>query len=72
LVDEVLAGTGAERECLWPGDILVAYDGTSLSDIQQLIRLTRSDSIGRRVRLTILRQGKRLEKNVILGPRPPS
>jgi membrane protease YdiL (CAAX protease family) len=72
LVDEVVAGTAAEREGIWPGDILVAYDGTALSDFQQLIRLTHSGSIGRRVRLTILRQGKRLEKNVTLGPRPPS
>jgi membrane protease YdiL (CAAX protease family) len=72
LVDEVLAGTGAEREGIRPGDILVAYDGTALSDFQQLIRLSHSGSIGQRVRLTILRQGKRLEKNVTLGPRPPS
>jgi membrane protease YdiL (CAAX protease family) len=70
LVEEVFPGTAAEREDIRLGDILVTYDGTALSDFRQLKALVRSEPIGKQVHLTIIRQGKKLEKKVILGPRP--
>ena len=38
LVDEVVAGTAAEREGIRPGDILAAYDGTALSKFSAVDR----------------------------------
>ncbi len=55
------------------GDIIVAIDGVSLRDMDDLIvYLSDHTSVGQRVTLTVLRNGRRQRIQVTLGERPAS
>jgi S1-C subfamily serine protease len=52
------------------GDIIVAIDGVSVQDMDDLIVYLADKSVGQRVTLTVLRDGAKRSINVTLGERP--
>ena len=54
------------------GDIIVAIGGVSLEDMDDLIVYLAEKSVGQRVILTVLRDGRRQRIQVTLGERPAS
>jgi S1-C subfamily serine protease len=52
------------------GDIIVAIDGVSVQDMDDLIVYLADKSVGRRVTLTVLRDGAKRSVKVTLGERP--
>ncbi len=56
-VVEVVAGSPAERAGLLPGDLVLAVDGTPLRDAQSLQRVLLEEAIGRRLEVTVVRNG---------------
>ncbi len=56
-VADVVPGSPASRSGILPGDLLVAVNATPLADARSLQRLMFEDSIGRRMELTVLRNG---------------
>jgi serine protease Do len=61
LVSEVLKASPAEKAGLKQGDVVVAYNGKEIRDASQLRNEAASSPIGREVRVTILREGKKSE-----------
>ncbi|MCS7116322.1 MAG: trypsin-like peptidase domain-containing protein [Nitrososphaerales archaeon] len=54
------------------GDVIVSIDGLEVRGIEDiLVYLQRNKRAGEQVKITVLREGKLLEFNVILGERPP-
>jgi S1-C subfamily serine protease len=66
-VAQVITGSPADNAGLRPGDILVAVEGTSLGSSTELQRRMVEDAIGRRVEITVWRNGALVD--VIAVPR---
>lgn len=69
-ITEVLPGSAAERAGLKPGDRVVAWQGTPLTQAAELIKAVRAQP-GQRVALGIERGGQRLDIPVTLDSTPP-
>lgn len=76
IVQNVNAGTAAEKAGLKPYDIIVKIDGKSVKDSGDMLRMIATKSVGSEVNLTILRKpedgGKSEETTLtaVLGERP--
>jgi S1-C subfamily serine protease len=70
LVVGVSPGAPADQAGLLVGDVLVAFDGTTVDEPERLLRLLTGDLIGRTVPLTLLRAGQPTEVTVTVGDRP--
>ncbi len=67
LVTQVEPTSPAARAGIEAGDIIVAVDGTEVKESGDLPRMIGERRPGEQVRVTLLRQGKRLEKTVTLA-----
>lgn len=56
-VVQVVDGSPAERSGLHPGDLILAIDGSPLGDAQSLQKRMFAEAIGRRMEITVLRNG---------------
>jgi S1-C subfamily serine protease len=56
-VVEVVAGSPAQQAGLFPGDLVLAVNGTPLRDVQSLQRVLFDDAIGQRMEVSVLRNG---------------
>jgi serine protease Do len=70
LVVRVDPGTPADDGGLEHGDVVLEVDGLPIDDTRDLIGFVSGKEPGSSVALTILRDGKRVEKRVELGERP--
>ncbi|HEV2671564.1 MAG TPA: trypsin-like peptidase domain-containing protein [Gemmatimonadales bacterium] len=52
------------------GDVLVAIDGESIEGFEQLLDVLSGDSVGKKVRLDVVRAGKPREIEVVIRERP--
>ncbi len=64
-VVEVVEGSPAARAGLRPEDLLLAIDGTPVERVDDVQRLMVSDVIGTRVALEILREGRRVDVDLV-------
>jgi serine protease Do len=62
---EVVAGSPAAEAGLRPEDLLVAVDGTVVEKVDDVQRLMVGDRIGTSVRLDVVREGRRLELELV-------
>jgi serine protease Do len=69
-VVDVLKGGPAEQALLERGDVIVKIDAQPIWDVRQLQRLIRSQSVNRRLSLTVLRGSSRATIPVIVGAMP--
>lgn len=70
-IDEVVPGSGAAAAGVRVGDLLAALDGTEVIDRFALRRMISGKAPGDRVRLSLVRDGGRLEVEAVLGRRQP-
>jgi S1-C subfamily serine protease len=70
---EVLPGSGAEAAGLQPargsrlGDVIVAVDGEEVESGEDVLDALENRSVGEKVRITVARDGERLDVDVTLG-----
>jgi S1-C subfamily serine protease len=65
IIASVEADSPAARAGLAAGDILIALDGAPVTGADDLIRMLAGDKIGRRLEVTILRNGSREVRSLI-------
>jgi 2-alkenal reductase len=70
LVQNVLPGTPAHTAGLRPGDVIIAVNDTTIDEEHPLINVLLDYQPGDTVRLTVLRDGRRLQMQVTLAERP--
>jgi S1-C subfamily serine protease len=70
LVQTVVQGGPAAKAGLRSGDIIVAIDETVVRDMDNLIVYLADTTVGQKVTLTVLREGRRQRIEVRLGERP--
>jgi len=59
VVDQMSRDSAAYRNGLEPGDIIVAVNGTTITDPSQFVRLIADATIGSTAQITIVREGRR-------------
>jgi serine protease Do len=67
LVARVVPGGPADQAGVRAGDLIVAVDGQDVKDAADLPRLIEADQPGTHVRLTLIRNGRKLDFDVVLG-----
>ncbi len=70
-VQRVVAGEGGEKAGLKEGDIVLKVDGRDVSPEATLSYIVANIKPGTRIPLDILREGKPMRLNAIVGTRPP-
>jgi Do/DeqQ family serine protease len=61
VIVELLRGSPADRAGVQPGDVVVAVDGRPLDETAQLRNALAQVEVGSELRLTVLREGRRIE-----------
>ena len=69
VISSVLKDQPAERAGLRRNDVIVEYDGQPVTDLQKFRLRVADTPVGRHVPVAILRDGKRMDMTVTLGPR---
>jgi serine protease Do len=59
VVNQMSRDSAAYRNGIEPGDVIIAVNGTTISDPSQFVRMIADSSIGSTVRIEILRDGRR-------------
>ena len=67
LVNEVVKGSPAEKAGLQRGDIILAYDGQRIAELNDLPRLVAATPVDKTVTVTIFRDGKERTVKVTVG-----
>ena len=67
LIREVVSGQPADKGGIKVNDIVVSIDGTRLDGPRDLQRIVSSTPAGRRVRVSVLRDGKPEDLDVVIG-----
>ena len=70
IVSEVIPDSPAEKAGLESGDVIVEFDGKPVKSSRELPEMVAAEPVGKKVTVTVLRKGKRIEKRVKLGQRP--
>jgi Do/DeqQ family serine protease len=68
VVNQLHRESAAYRAGLEPGDIIVSFNGTAISDPSQFVRLVADSAIGSTARVEVLRDGQRQTINVPIEP----
>ena len=63
-VDQVMKESAAEKAGVKAGDVVVQFDGENVRSAAQLTRLVRETVAGRTVKMSIVREGKRMDLDV--------
>jgi serine protease Do len=72
VVTQIERDSPAQRAGLNPEDTILKFNGSDIRDATQFIRLVQNSSIGSRVTLDVLRQGKPLHLSALIEARKPS
>lgn len=67
VVQRVIPGQPAEQGGLRAKDVIVAVDGTAIDTPRELQRVIATTPVGKKVRITLLREGKETEVEVMIG-----
>ena len=66
-MNSVLPGQPAEQAGLKPGDVIVGFDGISITDVRDLQRRVGRTSIGKSSLVKVIRKGKEEELSIRVG-----
>jgi len=72
IVAKVLSGSPAEEGGLKSGDVIIAFDGKSVKNTRELLKIVGGAEAGKKVRIEVMRQGKKKTVEVKIGERPES
>ncbi len=70
LVNNVISGQPAEQAGLRPGDVIVGFDGTTITDVRDLQRKVGRTPIGKTSLVKVIRKGKEEEFSIQVGEFP--
>ncbi|ALX13179.1 MAG: Do family serine endopeptidase [Burkholderia sp.] len=71
IVAGVLQGGPADKAGIKPGDILVSVNGEEITDTTKLLNTVAQIKPGTPTKVHVVRKGKELDVNVVIGKRPP-
>lgn len=66
-----MQGGPADKAGIRPGDILVSVNGEDIGDTTKLLNVVAQIKPGATAKVHVVRKGKELNLNVVIGKRPP-
>ena len=66
LINNIMAGSPAEKAGIQQGDIITAFNGTEIKDPSHLQRLVAETAMGKPVKVTVFRNGRSLDLSMVL------
>lgn len=72
LINDIMAGSPADKAGIRQGDVITAFNGTEVKDPAHLQRLVAEAGVGKLVKVTVFRDGKALELSMTLTSGDPS
>jgi serine protease Do len=69
VISNVIPGQPADKAGLRRNDVIIEYDGQQVADLQKFRLKVADTPVGRRVPVTVLRDGKKMNVSVTLGLR---
>ena len=66
LINNIMAGSPAEKAGIQQGDVITAFNGTEIKDPSHLQRLVAETAMGKPVKVTVFRNGKSLDISMVL------
>jgi serine protease Do len=70
LVSDVMEQSPAEKAGIKRGDVIISYNGKNIKDSETLPRLVGATEINKKVKVGIIRDGKPIEVEVVVGELP--
>ena len=70
LITEIVSGSPADKAGLQPGDVIVGLKNSKVKTVQQILDFVKKASVGEKVALSVVREGRRVLVIVTLGSRP--
>ncbi len=70
-IERIVADGPADEAGLMAGDVVISFDGSEVKTFEDLIRSVEASLPGDRVRISVQRDGKVLEKRIIIGVQEP-
>ena len=70
LVTEVMENSPAETVGLKAGDVIVAYEGDDIDDVEELVEAVRESDVGEEVEITVVREKRSQTFRVTIGEAP--
>lgn len=70
LVADVLKASPAEKAGIKEGDVIKSFDATAVNNVRELLNVVGKAEIGRRVKVTAVRDKKEIALTVEIGERP--
>ena len=67
LISEVVEDSPAEKVGFKAGDVIISVDGDKVEDGKDLVTLIRGKEVGEKVKIKIIRNGRKRTINVVLG-----
>jgi serine protease Do len=67
LVAQVMNGGPAEKAGIQQGDVIVEFDGKTISDARDLSRVVASEPVGKTAVMKFVREGKTMDREVRIG-----
>ncbi len=72
LVSDVFAGDPADKAGIKTGDVIIKIDGNDIQDTHELIKIVAGIAVGEKVKIMVIRDGKRKIFTVTVTERPES
>ncbi len=72
LVSQVIKDGPAEKAGIQRGDIIIEFNGTKVQNTEQLPKIVAKTPIGKKVKVVVLREGKKMVFNIKIGEMPES
>ena len=70
IVARVLPGSPGEKGGLKDGDVITHYEGEKLKDVRELLKRVAKSRVGKKVTLSVLREGRSISVGVEVAERP--
>jgi serine protease Do len=67
LVSDVLEDSPASKADVHRGDVIVSFDGHQIKDMEQLPRLVAGTEVGKKVKLGLIRDGKKIDVEIVVA-----
>ncbi len=67
LVSDVMEDSPASKADVRRGDVIVSFDGHQIKDMEQLPRLVAGTEVGKKVKLGLIRDGKKIEVEITVA-----
>jgi len=70
IVGDIFKDSPAEKGGMKTGDIIVSFAGKDIGNVRELLKSVGSAEVGKKVKIAVLREGKKINLDIEVGERP--